>query len=139
MIILDTNVVSELMRPAPEPDVEAWVANQEAADLFLTAVTEAELRYGLAIMPAGQRRDALGSAIEGMLREDFSGRILAFDSDAARVYAVIASARRAVGRPASQADAQIAAIARSHGMAVATRNIGDFETMEINLINPWTH
>ena len=137
MIILDANAVSELMRPAPEPAVEKWVANQEAADLFLTAVTEAELRYGLAIMPAGQRRDALGSAIEGMLRKDFSGRILAFDSDSTRAYATIAASRRSAGRPASETDVQIAAIAYSHGMAVATRNVRDFEAMGIDVIDPW--
>ena len=88
-------------------------------------------------MPAGRRRDELVSAIQIMLREDFAGRILPFDSDAARAYAEIAAARRAAGRPASQADVQIAAIARSRGMAVATRNIRDFDGMGIDSMDPW--
>ncbi|MXW64664.1 MAG: type II toxin-antitoxin system VapC family toxin [Bacteroidetes bacterium SB0662_bin_6] len=137
MILLDTNVVSELMRPSPHPVPEAWVARRAAAGLFFSAVGEAELRYGIAIMPAGRRRDELLSAIEAMLREDFSGRVLPFDSDAARAYAEIAAARRAAGRSASQADVQIAAIARSRGMAVATRNVRDFDGMGIDIIDPW--
>ena len=137
MIVLDTNVVSELMRPAPDPGVAAWVADRDAATLFLSAVSEAELRYGIAIMAAGRRRDALASAIEAMLREDFADRVLPFDSAAARAYATIAADRRAAGRPATQADAQIAATARSRTMAVATRNIYDFEDMGIDLIDPW--
>ena len=88
-------------------------------------------------MPAGRRRDKLASEIEAMLREDFAGRVLPFDSDAARAYAEIAAARRAVGRSVSQADAQIAAIARSRGMAVATRNVRDFDDMGIDIIDPW--
>ena len=138
MTLLDTNVVSELIRPLADAAVENWIANRPAASLFFSAVGEAELRYGVAIMPAGRRRDVLASAIEAMLREDFSGRILSFDSDAARAYAEIASRRRAVGRSASEADAQIAAIARSRGMALATRNIRDFEDMRIEVLNPWT-
>lgn len=138
MTLLDTNVVSELIRPLADAAVENWIASRPAASLFFSAVGEAELRYGVAIMPAGRRRDVLASAIEAMLREDFSGRILSFDSDAARAYAEIASRRRAVGRSASEADAQIAAIARSRGMALATRNIRDFEDMRIEVLNPWT-
>ena len=137
MVVLDTNVVSELMRPAPDPTVEAWVTERAAATLFFSAVGEAELRYGVAVMPAGRRRDVLASEIEGMLREDFAGRILPFDSEAARAYAGIAATRRATGRPVSQADCQIAAIARSRGMAVATRNVRDFVDMEIDIVDPW--
>ena len=137
MILLDTNVVSELMRSSPHPAAEVWVARRAAASLFFSAVGEAELRYGIAIMPAGRRRDKLASEIEAMLREDFAGRVLPFDSDAARAYAEIAAARRAVGRSVSQADAQIAAIARSRGMAVATRNVRDFDDMGIDIIDPW--
>ena len=138
MIVLDTNVVSELMRPSPDLTVEAWVAGRPAATLFLSSVSEAELRYGIVIMPEGRRREALKLEVEAMLNEDFAGRVLPFDSHAARVYAEIAAASRALGRPASQSDAQIAAIARSRGMAVATRNIRDFEGMAVDLINPWT-
>ena len=137
MVVLDTNVVSELMRPAPDPTVEAWVAGPAAATLFCSAVGEAELLYGVAIMSAGQRRDALASEIEAMLREDFAGRVLPFDSEAARAYAEIAAARRADGRPVSQADVQIASIACSRGMAVATRNVRDFADMGIDIIDPW--
>lgn len=137
MVVLDTNVVSELMRPAPDPTVEAWVAGRAAATLFFSAVGEAELLYSVAIMSAGQRRDALASEIEAMLREDFAGRVLPFDSEAARAYAEIAAARRADGRPVSQADVQIASIACSRGMAVATRNVRDFADMGIDIIDPW--
>lgn len=138
MFVLDTNVVSELMRPAPEPAVASWVAGLATATLFLTAITEAELRFGLAVMPPGRRRDGLAAGLERMLRPGFANRILPFDSTAARAYAEIAAARRAAGRPVSYPDTQIAAIAHSRGMAVATRNIRDFEGMGMALINPWT-
>lgn len=138
MFVLDTNVVSELMHLAPEPAVASWVAGRATASLFLTAITEAELRFGLAVMPPGRRRDGLAAGLERMLRPGFANRILPFDSAAARAYAEIAAARRAIGRPVSQSDGQIAAIAHSRGMAVATRNVRDFEDMGIALINPWT-
>ncbi|WP_419926680.1 type II toxin-antitoxin system VapC family toxin [Candidatus Poriferisocius sp.] len=137
MIVLDTNVVSELMRPLPNPAVEAWVADRAATTLFLSAVSGAELLYGIAIMPAGQRRDALETEVEAMLCEIFAGRVLPFDSDAARAYARIAASCRASGRPVSQSDGQIAAVARSRGMAVATRNIRQFEGMAVDIIDPW--
>jgi len=138
VIVLDTNVVSELMRPLPDSAVEAWVADRAATTLFLTAVSEAELLYGVAIMPAGHLRDALTSEVEAMLQEDFASRVLPFDSDAARAFAEIAAACRAAGRPVSQSDGQIAAIARSRGMAVATRNSRHFEGMAVDLVDPWT-
>ena len=137
MILLDTNVVSELMRLPTDSSVEAWVAGHPAEELFFSAVGEAELRYGVAVMPMGRRRDRLASEIEDMLREDFEGRVLPFDSAAALAYAEVASARRAAGRPAPMADSQIAAIARSRGMAVATRNVRDFAEMGIDVIDPW--
>ena len=137
-VLLDTNVVSELLRPLPDPVVEGWVAERPAAELHFSAVGEAELRYGVAILPSGQRRNALALAIEAILREDFEGRILPFDSDAAREYAAIASARRAAGRTVAPADCQIAAIARSRGMAVATRNIRDFDVVGVEVVDPWT-
>lgn len=138
MVVLDTNVVSELMRPSPNPAIESWIADRPAASLFFSAVGEAELRFGLAIMPAGRRRDAFASEIEAMLREDFADRILPFDSEAARVYAVIAASRRVAGRPIAEADCQVAAIARSRGMALATRNVRDFEDTGIHILDPWT-
>src|SRR6478609_4420775 len=126
-MILDTNVISELLRPAPAPQVEAWLVAQDGAMVWFTAVGEAELRHGVAILPAGRRRSALGEAIENMLEEDFRDRILPFDRAAARAYAAIAAERRAAGRPISQFDCQIAAIARAHEAPVATRNTGDYE------------
>ena len=138
MIVLDTNVVSELMRPAPSPAVVSWVSRRDATNLFFSAVGEAELRLGVAIMPAGRRRDEIEEAIEAMLREDFAGRILPFDSAASRSYAGIVAARRAAGRPVATMDIQIAAIARSHNMAVATRNTRDFTGTGVDLADPWT-
>ena len=137
MFILDTNVVSELMRPAPNPAIASWVAERPTSNLFLTAVTEAELRFGLAVMPPGRRRDGLRTGLERMMGTGFADRVLPFDSGAARDYAGIAAARRRMGRPITQADCQIAAIARSRGMAVATRNIRDFEDIGIDIFNPW--
>ena len=137
MILLDTNVVSELMRTSPTPAVEAWIADHPVQDLFFSAVGESELRYGAAIMPTGRRRDSLLSDIETMLHAAFENRILPFDSSAARAYAVIAAKHRFAGRAVAPADCQIAAIARAHGMAVATRNTRDFEDMGIDVYNPW--
>ena len=137
MIVLDTNVVSELLLAAPATQVEAWLSAQDGAKVYFTAVGEAELRHGVAILPAGRRRTALTKAIEDILEEDFRDRILPFDRDAAGAYAVIAAARRAAGRPISQFDCQIAAIARAHGASVATRNTADYKGCGIALINPW--
>ena len=136
-VLLDTNVVSELLRPAPNLAVEGWVAGRQAADLHFSAVGEAELRYGVAVLPAGRRRDALALAIEAILREDFEDRILPFDSAAAREYADIAASRRAAGRPVAPVDCQIAAIARARDLTIATRNIRDFADMKIELVDPW--
>ncbi len=137
MLILDTNVVSELMRPAPDPAIASWVAERATSSLFLTAVTEAELRFGLAVMPSGKRRDGLATGLERMLETGFANRILPFDSGAARAYAGIAAARHRLGRPIGQADCQLAAIALARGMAIATRNVRDFEDIGIDLFDPW--
>ena len=137
-MLLDTNVVSELMRRVPNPAVALWAAGQPLEDLFFSAVGEAELRYGAAILPAGQRQETLVSDIERMLSEAFGNRIQPFDSGAARAYADIAARHRSAGRPVAPADCQIAAIARSRSMAVATRNVRDFEDADIKVVDPWT-
>ena len=137
MVVLDTNVVSELMRDDPHADVLGWLDDWPTRELFVTAVTEAEVRTDIALLPAGRRRLAIAAAADRAFGSLFAGRVLPFDSSAARAYAEIAAARRAAGRPVSQADGQIAAIARSRGMAVATRNIGDFDDIGIEIIDPW--
>jgi toxin FitB len=134
MIVLDTNVVSELMRAAPGAAVLAWIDDQPSSSLFLTAMAEAEIRFGLAVLPAGKRSDGLVKAAGRLFEEILGGRILPFDSEAA---GAIAAARRASGRPISQFDCQIAAIASSRGATVATRNVSDFEGCGIETVNPW--
>ena len=135
-VLLDTNVVSELIRRSPDPTVEAWAASHRLEDLFFSAVGEAELRYGAAVLPTGRRRDTPLSDIERMLRDAFGNRMLPFDTEGARADANIASRRRAAGRPVAPLDCQIAAIARSRDMAVATRNVRDFEDMGIEVVDP---
>ena len=137
MIVLDTNVVSELMRPNPAGRVMTWVRQQVATSMYLSTVSEAELRYGVQILPPGRRRDRLRAAVEGMLRQEFTGRVLPFDRGAAQAYATIAAARRTAGRSINHADCQIAAIARSAGAAVATRDVAGFEGCGIDVIDPW--
>ena len=138
MVVLDTNVVSELMRGSPRPEVRGWLDGQQTKGVFATSVTEAEIRAGVATLPDGARRRGLADAAEWMFGNLFAGRVLPFDSSAARAFAEIFAARRASGRPLSLADGQIAAIARSRGMAVATRNVGDFESTGIELVDPWS-
>jgi hypothetical protein len=137
MILLDTNVVSELMRPEPDQAVLRWFANQASIDLYLSAIAEAELRRGAAMLPEGKRRARLMAEIDAMIAEDFAGRILPFDSAAASAFVLVFLERRAAGRPISFADCQIAATARAHGAAMATRNITDFAGCGIAVIDPW--
>ena len=138
IVLLDTNVVSELIRKAPDPAVETWAAGHTLEDLFFSAIGEAELRFGAAILPAGRRRETLVSDIERMLRDAFEDRVLPFDSEAARAYAEIAAMRRFAGCTVAPAECQIAAISRSRDMAVATRNVRDFEDIDIEVVDPWT-
>ena len=138
MVVIHTNVVSELMRLTPAPAVMAWFSGQDSAELYLTAVSEAELRAGAAILPAGRRRDRLATEVDAVVRQDFAGRVLPFDSAAARAYAVIAASRRSAGRPILEADCQIAAIARARNAAIATRNAADFAHCGIAVIDPWS-
>ena len=136
-MLLDTNVVSELMRDSPDQSVARWVSGHPVEDLFLSAVSEAELRYGAAILPLGRRRETLVFKIDAMLNDAFEDRVLPFDSDAARAYGYIAAARRSAGRPVASADCQIAAIAAASRMRLATRNVRDFEEMGVEIVNPW--
>jgi predicted nucleic acid-binding protein len=138
VIVLDTIVVSELMRPVPNPAVLAWVDAQSDRDLWLCSVVVSELLYGLARLPTGSRRAQLTQAFEAMLAEDFAGRVLAFDLPAAVVYADLVSARKQLGKPLAMADAQIAATCLAHGAQLATRNVRDFEGLGLGWMNPWT-
>ena len=139
MIVLDTNVLSELMKAEPAEAVLIWVGAQPTSSLFVTAINQAEILYGIGLLPDGRRRSAFEAAAKAMFEEDFDARILAFGSDAAEAYADIAAIRRRQGRPISQLDAQIAAIARSSGATLATRNVADFEGCDVSLVDPWRH
>ena len=137
MIILDTNVISELMRPEPSSVVTAWVAKRPVQELFTTSITEAEIFYGIELLSKGKRREALRAAAEAMFAEDFRRRIFAFGSEAARAFSRIAAHRRQLGKPISNADAQVAAIARVQKARLATRNVTDFMDCELDVIDPW--
>jgi predicted nucleic acid-binding protein len=137
MIVVDTNVLSEVMKPVPSVAVLRWMAARPAASLFTTTITLGEVLYGLEIVPHGKRRTALQRAIGTIFEVEFSGRILTFDRDAARAFADISARCRRLGRPIGELDAQIAAIAQSRGAAVATRNISDFQDCGVELIDPW--
>lgn len=137
MIVLDTNVLSEVLRPEPELRVLAWLDEQPANSVFTTAITQGEILYGVRLLADGQRRRKLWDAANAIFDDDLAGRVLSFDSDSAGHYAQIGASRRAAGRPISQFDATIAAITRSHGATLATRNSKDFEACEIDLVNPW--
>lgn len=138
MIVLDTNVLSELIRPEPNPRVAAWVARQRRTELCTTAISEAELAYGLALLPKGCRREALAQAVARLLGEGLGGRVLPFDRAATAAYGIFAAARRAAGRPVATADAQIAAIAATRGAALlATRDTGGLDGCGVVLADPW--
>jgi predicted nucleic acid-binding protein len=137
MLILDTNVLSEALKPSPAPIVLEWLAAQQKSNLYTTSLTLAELLMGLELLPAGKRKAHISEAMERILESGFRGRILSFDDSSARVLAILTVNRRKMGRPVSSFDAMIAAIAISKGAAIATRNTKDFETCGISLINPW--
>jgi predicted nucleic acid-binding protein len=137
VIVLDTNVLSELMRQTPDESVVVWMDRHSNASLFTTAVTQAEILYGVSILPASKRKQSLAAAVGEMFEHDFRERTLPFDSPAAVAYAAICSDREQRGRPISQFDAQIAAISRSRGAALATRNKSDFGECGIQVIDPW--
>jgi predicted nucleic acid-binding protein len=137
MILLDTNVVSEIMKVAPSDAVVSWLNDQRSGALYVSAVTIGEIEYGLRILPAGGRRMRLKERFERYIALAFAQRVLAFDEAAARIYGEIMGLRREIGRPMSVPDGQIAAIARLNGLQVATRNTRDFEDCGIELIDPF--
>lgn len=139
MIVLDTNVVSEVIRAESNPQVIGWIDGMLDDELFITAVTEAELLYGVARLPGGRRKSALAGAIEDIVEGDFRDRIFPFDHGAASHYGRIAAGLERVGRPIAAADAQIASICSFWGATLATRNVSDFVATGIELVNPWGH
>ena len=138
MIVLDTNVVSEAMKPAPDPAVRAWLNEQVAETLYLSSVTLAELRFGIGALPDGRRKRALTETLDGVL-ELFGDRVLPFDIGSARHYAELAVKARAAGKGIPTPDGYIAAIAASKRFIVATRDISPFEAAELTVVNPWAH
>ncbi len=137
MIILDTNVISEPARPKPSDRVMRWLEKRDA-ELYVTSISQAESHYGFALFDPGRKRKILGAAARQIYEIDFAGRVLPFDGPAAREFALIAAERKKIGREIKILDAQIAAIARVHGAAIATRDVGDFARTGVTIINPWT-
>lgn len=137
MIVLDTNVISEITRHAPTAGVVSWLDSLTATEVSTTAITAAELLYGVARLPSGRRKARLEAAVHGLLTEDFRDRILPFEERAAGRYAEVVAARERIGRPIGMAEAQIAAICLAAGGTLATRHTADFEKTGIELVNPW--
>jgi predicted nucleic acid-binding protein len=136
MFILDTNILSAMMHLAPVAEVATWMAGQDEELLFTTAVSQAEIFSGLAVMADGQRRRRLEETARSMF-EEFEGRVLPFDTDAAGAYAELFALRRRAGRPAATFDLMIASIARARDAAMVTRDVGGFEGCGLTVINPW--
>ena len=139
MILLDTNVISEIMRPRPDPAVTGWIQSLPRREFWTSSVVMAELLSGIDLMPAGQKQKGLRKAVEDMIAEDFHGQILDFDLAAARHFGQILSGRQHMGRPIDEMDAQIAATARVYGATLATRYIKDFVACGLALVNPWSY
>jgi predicted nucleic acid-binding protein len=137
MILLDTNVVSEVMKAAPSAAVLKWLNDQSSSDLYVSAVTIGEIEYGLRILPGSRRRLQLREKFDQFIAVAFAQRVLAYGETTARIYGEIMGLRKEVGRPMSVPDGQIASIARSHRMSVATRNTRDFEECGVDLLNPF--
>lgn len=138
MIVLDTNVLSELMRPDAEGQVLAWVDAQPVVDLTITSVTAAELRVGVALLPAGRRRSRIAAQVDALIDETFARAVLPFDTESAQHYAEIVARRTRAGTPITALDAQIAAVCRQYDATLATRNQRDFVDTGVPLIDPWT-
>lgn len=137
MILLDTNVVSEVMRPSPDPRVIGWLNSADARELHICTISIAEIIFGLELLPEGQRRQGLEERFQSFLSAAFTHRVLSFDQAAARQYGPIMAERRRAGQPMSAPDGQIAAIACSQAMHLATRNTRDFHSCGLTLIDPW--
>ncbi len=137
MILLDTNVISELMRPQPDATVLAWADDLDPGAVAITAMNEAEILHGLARLPEGRRRQQLQQSWDALAAELFAGRIWPFTSEAAHWYAEVLCRRERLARPMATADAVIAATALAHGVRLATRNIDDFAGIGLELVNPW--
>jgi toxin FitB len=138
VILLDTNVVSELLRPRPDDNVLVWFEANAILPMYISAITEAELWLGVYSLPEGKRRNAIESDITEILRQDFAGHILQFDSKAALVFGQLYGKRKTLGRPISREDCQIASIAQVNRFSLATKNVSDFEHCNLTLVNPWT-
>jgi len=137
MILLDTNLISEPWKPKPDPQVVAWIDAQAVETLYLSAVTVAELRFAIAAMPAGKRRNLLHERLEGDVLPVFMGRVLPFDLDASRAYAELMSKAKRAGQAINMADGYIAAIAAARGLSVASRDVAPFLAAGVPIINPW--
>jgi predicted nucleic acid-binding protein len=137
MIVIDTNVVSEIVKPSPATAVIEWFALQTAGDLYTTTVTQAEILYGIELMPKGRRREALQAAMSRIFDRTFEERVLPFDEGSAYAFAMIAAIHRSGGRTTSDLDLEIAAVALSRGASLATRNVRNFRGCGVELINPW--
>jgi predicted nucleic acid-binding protein len=138
MIVVDTNVVSELMRPSPSVAVTGWVRERVGSELYTTSITLAEILYGIERLPDGRRRESLRVTASDVFVE-FEDHVLPFDSSAAAHYADIVGGRERLGKPIDGFDAQIASVCRVHGASLATRNLRDFQHTDVNLIDPWRH
>ncbi|MDQ2995042.1 MAG: type II toxin-antitoxin system VapC family toxin [Pseudomonadota bacterium] len=137
MILIDTNIISEMMKPAPDAKVITWIDQQDIMHLYISTITIAELAYGINALPAGNRRNYLEKAFNSVVREAFEYRIFTFDEVAAHQYGIIMSQRKNIGKPMSMADGQIAAIAQAHNCTIATRNTNDFANSNLDLVNPF--
>lgn len=137
MIVLDTNVLSALMRHVPVPEVVAWLDRQPAESIWITSITAFEARMGLALLPAGRRRQALESALARLLVEDLENRILPFDDAAATEAATLAATRQRAGHPVDFRDTQIAGIVLARRASLATRNVRHFADLAVRVVNPW--
>lgn len=137
MILLDTNIISEMMKASPSTKVMVWIDQQEVAQLFVSTITIAEISYGINALPEGARRRSLETAFDMTINKAFTNRVLSFDEEASHLYGKLMAHRKTLGKPLNVLDGQIAAIAVSHKASVATRNIDDFKECGLHLINPF--